>query len=254
MALSRKDKIRKLLKGIETGDPDAAAVVSSERYIQHNPQTREGGEGLAALFKRLSKTSPRVNLVRVFEDQDFVFAHTEYDFATRKIGFEVFRYDGDHVVEHWDNIQERRGPNPSGRSMVDGPTEAVDHALTETNRALVASFVERVLIGGQTDRLDEYIGGESFAQHNPGMLDGKTNLRSALTARDGERDVIRYERVHRVLAEGSFVLSACEGQHHGQHTAFYDLYRIHEGQLVEHWDTVEEIPPPAEWKNSNGKF
>ena len=33
----RKEKIRALLKGIETGDPAAVAVVSSETYIQHNP-------------------------------------------------------------------------------------------------------------------------------------------------------------------------------------------------------------------------
>ncbi len=56
----RKDRIRALLKGIETGDAAAATVVNPDKYIQHNPQTREGGEGLAALFKRLSKSNPRV--------------------------------------------------------------------------------------------------------------------------------------------------------------------------------------------------
>ena len=64
----RKNLIRKLLKGIETGDPAAAAVVNESKYIQHNPQTHEGSEGLAALFARLSKTNPRVNIVRAFAD------------------------------------------------------------------------------------------------------------------------------------------------------------------------------------------
>ncbi|MDH3232415.1 MAG: hypothetical protein OEQ29_02740, partial [Alphaproteobacteria bacterium] len=58
----RKDQIRALLKAIETGDTAAVAVVNQDKYIQHNPQTHEGSEGLAALFKRLSKTSPRVNI------------------------------------------------------------------------------------------------------------------------------------------------------------------------------------------------
>ncbi len=79
---SRKDKIYALLKGIETGDPAAVAVVNPDKYIQHNPETHEGGEGLAALFMRLAKSSPRVNIVRIFEDGDYVFAHTEYDFAS----------------------------------------------------------------------------------------------------------------------------------------------------------------------------
>ena len=52
------------------------------------------------MFKRLSQTSPWVNIVRAFEDGDYVFAHTEYDFARSNIGFEVFRFENDHVVEH----------------------------------------------------------------------------------------------------------------------------------------------------------
>ena len=81
------------------------AIVNPDKYIQHNPQTREGGEGLAALFKRLSKSSPRVNIVRVFSDGNYVFAHTEYDFSTSRIGFEVFRFEGDLTVEHWDTTE-----------------------------------------------------------------------------------------------------------------------------------------------------
>ena len=77
---SNKDRIRALLKSIETGEPGPVAVVDEARYVQHNPQTEEGSEGLADLFKRLSLTSARVNVVRVFEDGDFVFGHTEYDF------------------------------------------------------------------------------------------------------------------------------------------------------------------------------
>ena len=68
----RKELIRRLLKGIETGDPASVAVVNEAKYIQHNPQTHEGSEGLAALFARLAKTNPRVNVVRAFADGDFV--------------------------------------------------------------------------------------------------------------------------------------------------------------------------------------
>jgi predicted SnoaL-like aldol condensation-catalyzing enzyme len=102
MAMSNKDKVRKLLKGIETGDPEAATVVNEARYVQHNPLTKEGPEGLAALLERLSKMSPRVEIVRVFEDGDFVFAQTDYDFNVLEIGFEVFRFEEGLAVEHWD--------------------------------------------------------------------------------------------------------------------------------------------------------
>jgi predicted SnoaL-like aldol condensation-catalyzing enzyme len=248
----RKRRICTLLKGIETGDPASVEVINPEKYIQHNPQTHEGRDGLAALFKRLSKSSPRVNIVRVFADGDYVFAHTEYDFSTRRIGFEVFRFEGDQTVEHWDNIQPRRGPNPAGHSMVDGPTEATDPSHTELNRALVRSFVETVLIDRHLERLEEFIDGQRFIQHNPELHDGLPSLRATLEA-PAEAGV-RYERLHRIVADGDFVLAVSEGSKGGHHSAFYDLFRVAHGKLVEHWDTIETVAPKSEWKNDNGKF
>jgi predicted SnoaL-like aldol condensation-catalyzing enzyme len=254
MTLANKDKIRALLKSIETGDPGPVAVVNEAKYIQHNPQTHEGSEGLASLFQRLSKTGPRVNIVRAFEDGDFVFGHTEYDFASRKIGFEVFRFEDGRAVEHWDNIQERLGPNKTGRSMVDGPTEAVDLNLTESNRALARSFVEAVLIDGKLDRLADFVDEAGYTEHNPRLGDGVATLRSALEATENDRKDIDYSRVHRVLAEGNFVLCISEGYLSGRHTAFYDLFRVAAGKIAEHWDTTEKVAPESEWKNDNGKF
>lgn len=247
LAERRKEQIRTLLKGIETGDPEAAKVVNEAKYIQHNPQTQEGSEGLAALFARLAKTNPRVNVVRAFVDGDFFFGHTEYDFATRRIGFEVFRFEGEHAVEHWDNIQPRCGPNASGRSMVDGPVQSSEPELTEENRSLVKRYVEQVLIGGELELLPRYVA-RDLMQHNPDHGDGIEALEGML------KGDLRYEKLHRVLAEGSFVLTVCEGHRNGIHCAFYDLHRIEAGKVVEHWDTVEKVAPKSEWKNNNGKF
>jgi len=254
MTITKKDKIRALLKSIETGDPEPVAVVNEAKYIQHNPQTHEGSEGLAALFQRLSKTSPRVNIVRAFEDGDFVFAHTEYDFATRRIGFEVFRFEDGQAVEHWDNIQERLGPNESVRSMLDGPTEAIDLEQTESNRALVRSFLEDVLVNADLERLSDYVDEGTYAEHNPRLRDGVSVLRSGLEVEHASGRHIDYQHIHRVLAEGSFVLSVSEGNYGGVHTAFYDLFRVAKGKVVEHWDTREKVAPRSEWKNDNGKF
>jgi predicted SnoaL-like aldol condensation-catalyzing enzyme len=251
---SKVDQIRALLKAIETGDPAPLAVVNEAKYIQHNPQTHEGSEGLAQLFQRLSRTNPRVNMVRGFQDGDYVFAHMEYDFSSPKICFEVFRFEDGLAVEHWDNIQERSGPNRSGRSMVDGQAEASDHHLTEANRALVRDFAQTVLLEGRTGRLEDYLSGEGFIDHNPHLGDGTGLLRDALREQAGGQPVIRYRRIHRVLAEGNFVLLVSEGERAGAHTSFYDLFRVENGRIAEHWDTTEKVAPQAEWKNSNGKF
>lgn len=251
--LSKKDLIQKLLKGIETGDPAAAAVVNETKYIQHNPQTHEGSEGLAALFARLSKTNPHVTFVRVFEDGDFAFAHNEYDFASLRVAFEVFRFEDGQAVEHWDNIQLKRGPNVSGRGMLDGTTDITDFNKTEANRELVRNFAERVLVERQFDCLDASVV-EGVMQHNPEIGDGIAALRTALETTVNGKHLYQYDTIHRVLADGNFVLCMSEGRKEGVHTSFYDLYRVAEGKIVEHWDTIETIAPQSEWKNQNGKF
>lgn len=255
MSDHRKQLIRALLKGIESGDEAATTVVNPNKYIQHNPQTQEGGEGLAALFTRLSKTSPKVNIARIFSDGDFVFAHTEYDFSSRRIGFEVFRFEGDQTVEHWDNIQPRLVPNSSGHSMVDGPTEASELEYTETNRQLVREFFERVLIRHDLEELADYFGSERLIDHSPQAEDGVAALRVRLSATSAQGDlVVDYKNLHRVFAEGNFVLAVSEGFKNGIHSSFYDLFRVSDLKLVEHWDTTEGIPSQSQWKNSNGKF
>lgn len=250
---SKKDLLRKFLGGIETGDAMAAAVVNEEKYIQHNPQTHEGSEGIAVLFARLSKTSPKVTFMRVFEDGDFAFAHNEYDFSSVRSAFEVFRFEDGRAVEHWDNIQPMLGRNPSGHGMLDGATEITDLNKTEVNREFVRSFVSEVLIERQVEKLTDYLDME-FVQHNPGLADGIPALRAALETATNDGLAIRYDQLHRVLAEGNFVLCVSEGARENIHTSFYDLFRVKDGLIVEHWDTVETIPPRSEWKNDNGKF
>lgn len=250
---SKKDLLKKFLTGIETGDAMAAAVVDEDRYIQHNPQTHEGGEGLAVLFARLSKTNPKVRFVRVFEDGDFAFAHNEYDFASLRAAFEVFRFEDGRAVEHWDNIQPLLGPNPSGRAMLDGTTEITDLNKTEANRATARAFVETVLIPRATDRIDQFVEPD-LIQHSPALPDGAAALQAALEAADNGTHVLTYQTLHKVLAEGNFVLCISEGARSGTHSSFYDLYRLQDGRIVEHWDTVEAIPHRDTWKNQNGKF
>jgi predicted SnoaL-like aldol condensation-catalyzing enzyme len=255
MSANQKPQVLALLKSIETGDASAAAIVNPNKYIQHNLSVGDGVAGLGAALAALPKGSARVNTVRIFQDGDFVFAHTDYNFFGPKIGFDVFRFENGKVVEHWDNLQETPAkPNPSGRTMIDGTTTVTDSDKTDTNKTFVRAFVDDILVNGDMNKLAGYFDGDNYLQHNPGVADGLSGLGAALEAMAKAGLSMKYDRVHKVLGEGNFVLVISEGQFAGKHVAFYDLFRVQAGKIAEHWDVIEAIPPKSEWKNNNGKF
>jgi predicted SnoaL-like aldol condensation-catalyzing enzyme len=57
-------------------------------------------------------------------------------------------------------------------------------------------------------------------------------------------------RIHRIVADGEFVFTQGEGLLHGEPTAFYDLFRVENGKLAEHWDVV--FPQSTELRHANG--
>jgi predicted SnoaL-like aldol condensation-catalyzing enzyme len=254
MTITYKMQVVALLKSIETGDPAPVSSINPNKYIQHNLAVGDGLAGFGTVLQALPKDSARANTARIFQDGNYVFAHTEYNFFGPKIGFDVFRFENDKIVEHWDNLQETAKPNPSGRTMIDGPTAVVDLDRTESNNALVRSFVDDILVNGRMDKLASYFDGDNYLQHNPAVADGLSGLGSALAAMAKAGVSMKYERVHKTLGEGNFVLVISEGQFAGKHVAFYDLFRIQANKIAEHWDTIEPIPPRSEWKNTNGKF
>src|SRR2546422_2931226 len=88
---TQKQQVRQLLKSIETGDPAPVGSINPQKYIQHNVGAADGLAGFGALMAQLPKGSARVNTVRVFQDHDLVFSHTDYNFFGTKIGFDIFR-------------------------------------------------------------------------------------------------------------------------------------------------------------------
>ena len=251
----QKQQVAALLKSIETGDPGPVAFINPNKYIQHNLSAADGLEGFGALMALLPKGSARASTHRIFQDGDHVFAHTEYDFFGPKIGFDIFRFEDGKIVEHWDNLQETPArPNPSGHTMIDGPIAVADLSSTEANKSLVRSFVDDILVNGRIHKLTGYYDGDNYMQHNPEIGDGLYRLGQALEAMAKAGVSMKYDAVHKVLGEGNFVLTVSEGTFSGKHVSFYDLFRVANSKIAEHWDTIEEIPARSQWKNGNGKF
>lgn len=252
--MDNKQKAVALLKSIETGATEPVGYINPNKYIQHNLNAEDGLAGFGKLLQQLPKGSIKVNTVRTFEDGDYVIAHSEYNIFGPKTGFDIFRFEDGKIVEHWDNLQETTGPNPSGHTMIDGTITITDLDKTEANKTLVRNFVDDILVNGRLEKLAGYFNGDNYVQHNPQIPDQLSGLGKALGDMAKAGITIKYDQIHKVLGEGNFVLVVSEGHMGGKQFSFYDLFRVENGKIAEHWDTIEEIPAKEQWKNNNGKF
>ena len=252
---ANEQKAVAVVESFETGDPTAFEEYVSEAYMQHNLTAPNGRQAILDALPSLAEAGTTVDVRRAIEDGDLVALHTEYTlFGTPTIAFDVYRFEDGLIVEHWDNLQAAVTDTVSGRSMIDGPTEVTDLDRTEVNKALVRGLVEDVLMGKAPERITNYISTEGYAQHNPAIADDLEGLTAALEGMAEQDITMRYDTLHQVIGEGNFVLAMSEGEFAGEPTAFYDLFRVENGKVVEHWDVLQTIPPQTEWQNENGKF
>lgn len=230
----------------------------SEPYIQHNQSVPSGLDALKGLADQAIANNPAFNyqLLRLFADGDVGVAHGIYHgFGTTPlVAFDVFRVEKGKIVEHWDNLSPVAANNPSGRSQTDGPVDVIDPDKTEANKTLVTGFVEQVLIGGAFDELPAYFNGNDYIQHNSNIADGLSGLNEGLQAMATAGVTMKIVRVRKVIGEGNFVLVMSEGEISGTPTAFYDLFRVEDGKIAEHWDVISPILPADSAANTNGKF
>ncbi|MGL1936085.1 MAG: hypothetical protein OCD01_13740 [Fibrobacterales bacterium] len=253
--MSNKEKVVRLLKSIETGEHEPISYINAEKYTQHNLMVKDGLVGFGELMAQLPQNSAKVNTVRSFQDGDYVFTHTEYEFFGPKAGFDVFRFEDGLIVEHWDNLAElAQQRNPSGRTQLDGPVEIADLEKTDANKLLVQRLITEVLIEGKFEAMAGYFDGDNYLQHNTHIGDGLSGLSTAIQIMAKQGIAMEYRYLHKVVGEGNFVLAISEGIFAEKPTSFYDLFRIENGKIAEHWDVIEKILPKEDHQNTNGKF
>lgn len=257
--MTNTQKALELIHTFATGDTEKVKSLLAEGYIQHNLAYGTGREAFVSSVGYLASAPVKttVNNIRAFEDGDKVFLQTVYNFAGagEQVAFDIFRFDANGLIaEHWDNLTIKAEPNPSGRTQIDGTKEIKDLDKTEENRQLVKNFLYDVMQGNRPEKTPDYFDGDTYLQHNTGIADGLSGLGAALAALAEQNIQMIYTTVHQVLAQGNFVLAVSEGTLGGAPTSYYDLWRVENGKIAEHWDVMETIADKSTWQNQNGKF
>lgn len=132
--------------------------------------------------------------------------------------------------------------------------ELKDLDKTEENRKLVENFLVDVMQNQHPEKTADYFDGDTYIQHNTSIADGLSGLGDALAAMAEQGIQMIYTTTHQVLAQGNYVLGVSEGTFGGAPTSYYDLWRVENGKIAEHWDVMETIADKSTWQNQNGKF
>lgn len=252
-AESKDVVVRALSELFGRRDPAAVERFVAPGYVQHSAVSADGPGPLRRLVSNLGEDFA-YDAVRVLADGDLVVAHGVYTGLGPDpiVAFDLYRVEDGRLAEHWDALIPRAQSTVSGRTQTDGPARVVRPEQTGASRARATEFVRTVLIGGAYDRLPEFVDGENYAQHNPGIGDGLSGFGDAVAAMSERGLALRYDVLHRVVAEGEFAFAQSEGDLGGRPYRFYDLFRFADGRIVEHWDVMAEVP--AALPHGNGAF
>ncbi|MGL6259997.1 nuclear transport factor 2 family protein [Vibrio sp. WXL210] len=247
-----------LLEAIQTGNQSALRFVS-EDYVQHNLSVPDGKAPLYQIITGIP-VGITVDIARSFADGDIVVLHSVYDGSWNhgfaQVIIDVFRFNSQGlIIEHWDNITDL-AEDGDGTSQTDGAsTPPTDIALTGYNRHIVTELVHELFLGGNWTNVRRYFDLENYVQHSVDSgADG-----SFLMELEGMTDMPFYTSTEFIYASGNFALVMSEGPDiTGEDTqntyAYFDIFRLEAGLVVEHWDVIQVIPPQSEWRNSNGKW
>jgi predicted SnoaL-like aldol condensation-catalyzing enzyme len=89
---------------------------------------------------------------------------------------------------------------------------------------------------------------EDVIQHDARIGQGRAFWRTYAEVHD-----VRYDFVFKVVGESNWVAAYSKADIDGVECALFDIFRIEDGRIAEHWDVAEPVPPRAELANS-GKF
>lgn len=106
-----------------------------------------------------------------------------------------------------------------------------------SNRELILKFYDEVFNNWDLSHLDDYML-DSYMQHNPNVKDGKNGF---LEFADKFLAMKPHAEISRIICEDDIavVFFKCTMQTSGMVNKVFDMYRIEDGKLAEHWDCVE---------------
>jgi predicted SnoaL-like aldol condensation-catalyzing enzyme len=134
-------------------------------------------------------------------------------------------------------------PNVSGHTQIDGLVATNTSPEVEAaNAQLIADYIDTALVKQQWQDVDRFFDNGRYVLHGPLFADGIESVRSFFTAARDAGTPLVYLNPMVVLSSGEYVLAVSRTMSGNTMTAYWDLWRITDGFIAEHWDIIQHVP------------
>ena len=251
---------------VNAGHVEVADELLVEGYVQHSPVLPTGRKA----FKQIFSVVPRRDIPPVVEppllaivaEGDLVVMSLRETVPARDAvpayvtaHFNLFRLENGRLAEHWHSVHtppgadvplpEEGGPQPVVGAVGEAQARwlASGDAALARNKRLVFNLWRDVVDAGREAAASRYVH-PRFVDHHPGGGQGIDAFRRHFAARR-DRPVQPWigASVVAMVAENDLVALVTRQEHphparpgRTYTTTWFDLFRIEDGRVVEHWD------------------
>ncbi|MFK7926498.1 MAG: nuclear transport factor 2 family protein [Bacteroidia bacterium] len=113
--------------------------------------------------------------------------------------------------------------------------------MSLSNKEIVRLLYQEVIGKANLELANQYIA-EDYIQHNPMIPSGRAGVLAAIAyLQQMPRETPHESPIKRMIAEEDYVVVHMNVNFAGQHQVVMDIFRLANGQLVEHWDAIESV-------------
>jgi predicted SnoaL-like aldol condensation-catalyzing enzyme len=133
-------------------------------------------------------------------------------------------------------------------------TPCVANKTLDANKKLVANALDAFFNQRNASAVDTYVG-TKYLQHNPTVRDGPDQLKALIGTLDSSSKIV----VGTQAAVGDLVWThsrypGTPGAADSPDMVIFDIFRVKDGKIVEHWDIAQKEVPASQSANGRSMF
>lgn len=255
----------------QAGDAAKVPVYIDSGYKSHDPAVGGGRQELIDFVKRQATPQPLRDsldgLVNLVAENDFVMLQTltvidhpnDPEIQYQSVNHDVFRLRDGKIVEQWSTAritaerllaalkkpQRAALPLPGKSSPSAVPLDKQEALLANRDPQLVRNkraafdFFRIVVESGRLELAEQYVDA-GYIQHNPIMPSGRDALVKFFGAMLKPKPAIQagVAGLVNIIAERDLVVLMQSREQDGAYAMLFDVFRIKDGKVAEHWDST----------------